>query len=173
MVPRVQANFPFSFESPLEFFSFGDWGYNVVYLPEEFIAELPLGEYPRLRIRGQLGNASFAGAWQPTGQSRWYLMVSKALLAKSGYRLGDIVRLRFRVDDQDAVDIPDTLAEALEADRKAQKAWEALTPGKRRGLAHMVSCAKTFPTQQKRCADILAILRGEKDLPTSKPKRKS
>jgi uncharacterized protein YdeI (YjbR/CyaY-like superfamily) len=92
------------------------------------------------------------GALMPTG-GRWYLMLSKAVLKRARLRLGDITRVASADADQDAVDVPPPLAEALDADPDLRAAWNALTPGKRRGLAHRVASAKTAPTIAKRVAE--------------------
>lgn len=139
-----------------------------VYLPSSLEGELPLKEHPRLRIRGVLGGAEFAGAWQPTGGG-WYLMVSKALLRRSGYRLGDLAMVRFRIDDQDAVDVPEALRQALKSARAAKRLWDESTPGKRRGLSYYVASAKLPATVEKRIQDVFYFLE-HGELP-GRPKR--
>ena len=130
----------------------------MVYLPSSLEEQLPLKQHPRLRIRGVIGNAEFAGAWQPTGGG-WYLLVSKALLRRSGYRFGELAMVRFRIDDQNAVDVPEALQSALKADRAAKRLWDKITPGKRRGLAYYVSSAKLPATIDKRIEDVFFYLR--------------
>jgi uncharacterized protein YdeI (YjbR/CyaY-like superfamily) len=52
------------------------------------------------------------------------------------------------------VDTPEDLAAALRrADRSAE--WEALTPGKRRGLIYQIATAKTAATRDKRIATVI------------------
>jgi hypothetical protein len=141
-----------------------------IYLPSSLEDELPLKEHPRLRIRGVIGNAEFMGAWQPTGGG-WYLMVSKALLRRSGYRLGELAMVRFRIDDQDAVDVPEPLREALDANRAAKRLWDKATPGKRRGLAYYVASAKLPATVEKRIKDAFFYLENG-SMPGKPPARK-
>jgi hypothetical protein len=133
---------------------------TVVYLPEEIAAQLPLEKHPRLRISGEIGRASFRGAWQPQ-RGAWFLMISRRLLGESGYQAGDLAHVRFQVEAQDDVEVPEELTTALADDRQAAAAWGKLTPGKRRGLAHHVSSAKTAETRRKRVDKTLAFLRGE------------
>ncbi len=136
--------------------------YTVVYLPENLANELPFGSGKRLRVRGEMDDYAFHGAWNPAG-GRWYLMVPKHVLQAGGYQVGDWLSVRFHLEDPDAVDVPQELREALDSDRKAQKAWDGLTAGKQRGMAYRVDSAKTVPTRQKRAAAVLEELRGEKD----------
>ena len=151
------SRFAFEFTGRIAKHSFGDWGYTVVYMPKEVAAELPLAENPRLRVRGEMDEYPFHGAWQPTG-GQWYLMINKSVLKQGGYVLGDWINVRFNIDDQDAVDLPEALVEALKMDRKFKKVWDQLTPGKKRGLAYQVSTAKTAATIEKRIQKLKATL---------------
>ncbi|MEM7025878.1 MAG: YdeI/OmpD-associated family protein, partial [Pseudomonadota bacterium] len=126
--------------------------------PPEMAKDLPLGQHPRLRVSGEIGEISFSGAWQPT-RGRWYLMLSKQIMKDGGISLGDWVDVRFRVEDQDSVDVPDLLQRAIDADEVIAAAWQALSPGKRRGLAYRVASAKTSGTRQRRIEEVLDILR--------------
>jgi hypothetical protein len=154
--------FPYSFEGPIERHGVGVkkviW-YSVLYLPAELEPELPFALHPRLRVEGEVADVPVAGAWMPAGDGRRYFMVSPSVLRTAGLRLGQVVDMRFRVDDQDRVDVPDALTAALRADPEADAAWRALTPGRQRGLAHLVQSARTEPTQRRRAADIAAALR--------------
>lgn len=137
----------------------GTYRYTVVLLPPEVAAALPLAEHPRLRFSGEIGEVPFSGAWQPV-RGRWYAMLSKGVLKDGGYAVGDVVEVRFRVEDQDSVEVPLLLRRALDADERATAAWEALSAGKRRGLAYRVASAKTAPTAARRLDEVLAALRG-------------
>jgi uncharacterized protein YdeI (YjbR/CyaY-like superfamily) len=56
-------------------------------------------------------------------------------------------------------DVPDVLQRALEGDARALAGWNALSPGKRRGLAHRVASARTVPTRLRRLDEVLVALR--------------
>jgi len=151
------SRFAYEFTGRVAKHSFGEWGYTVVFLPAAVAAELPLGEFPRLRVRGEMDEYPFARAWQPAGGT-WYLMIPKDVMERGGYRLGDWINVRFNIDDQEAVDVPEALEWALAADGAFRAAWEALTPGKRRGLAYRVESAKTAATVAKRVAEVRAMV---------------
>ena len=145
---------PYEFTARVEAHDFETFAYTVVYMPEDLVAALPLDRYPRLRIEAEVNGVPLKAALMPTG-GRWYLMLSKATLKRAGLTLGDTAHVAFAVDDQDAVDVPPALAEALDAEPELRAAWEALTPGRRRGLAHRVASAKTAPTIAKRVAEVI------------------
>ena len=74
-----------------------------------------------------------------------------------GLHTGERVNLTLRPAPPDAVDTTDDLATALRrADRTAE--WEALTPGKRRGLIYRIDTAKTAATRDRRIADVIVGL---------------
>ena len=151
--------FTYSFEGPIVHHDIGSdkYQYTVVFLPRELQTELPLKQYPRLRIEAEVGEFPLNGALQPV-RGDWYLLLSKSMLKQGGWKLGDDVRVRFRVADQDAVEVPEALQDALDGNEDAAEAWEKLTPGKRRGLAYRVATAKTQPTREKRVAEVLETL---------------
>lgn len=149
------------FEAPIEYHDFGRMGYTVVYLPEALRAQLPFDRYPRLRVNADILGYSIDGAFQP-GHGKIYLILSKKLLREIGVELGDEVTVQFSVADQNAVDVPEALERALKKDKTASKAWQALSPGKRRAHAHTVRSAKTQPTIEKRVQAVLTSLKEEK-----------
>ncbi len=151
------SRFAFEFTGRVARHSFGEWGYTVVFLPAAVAAELPLREYPRLRVRGEMDEYPFARAWQPTGET-WYLMIPKDVMQRGGYGLGDWVNVRFNIDDQEAVDVPEALALALAEDGAFRAAWEGLTAGKRRAVAYRVESAKTAGTVAKRVAEAREVV---------------
>lgn len=156
--------FPFGFTGLVERHDLGSYGYTVIWLPHAIAAQLPLAEHPRLRISGELNDHPCSGAWQPS-RGRWYLMLGKPLLKATGLSVGCLAELRFRVEAQDAVDVPALLARAVAADAAAGARWAALTPGKQRALSHFVVSAKTGPTAARRVAQAVAWLAdGETDL---------
>ena len=143
--------FTYRFEGEVVYHFVGTYRYTVVFLPDDLRVELPLERYPRLRIAGEVGEMPVEGAWQPV-EGRWYLMLSKAVLRGAPARVGDVIEVRFNVVDQDEVEIPADLAAALAQNETASERWQALTVGKRRGLAHLVASAKRPETRSARVA---------------------
>lgn len=161
-----------TFEGTIDRFGVGRtrkvW-YTVLFLPHELEAKLPFVQFPRLRVKGEIGESPVEGAWMPTGDGRRYFIVAPRVLRvlkHLGVGLGDLVDMRFRIADQNAVDVPPELTAALAANPRAYKAWGALTAGKQRGLTHRIHPAKTEETRARRVAEVLL------ELTKSLPKRK-
>ena len=70
---------------------------------------------------------------------------------------GEVLEVRLRPAPDDRVDTPDDVAAALRA-ADMTATWEALTPGKRRGLLYQIATAKTAPTRLKRIAALIQTL---------------
>lgn len=153
--------YPFSFEAPLDRFGVGRdrkvW-YTVLFLPDDLAEELPFRQFPRLRIEGEIAEVPVEGAWMPTGDGRRYIIVAPRVLRDADVGLGELVEMRFRIADQEAVNVPAELASALAAHPAAQSAWDQLTAGKRRALAYGVHGAKGAATRAKRVNEVIAVL---------------
>ncbi|MFN4038911.1 MAG: YdeI/OmpD-associated family protein [Erythrobacter sp.] len=137
--------------------------YTVIFVPDEVKADLPLAEYPKLRISGEVDDHPIEAALTPV-RGEHYILLSKQLLNIIGKGLGEEVELRFRIADQDAVGVPERLADALARDAAMRALWQGATPGKQRALAYMVASAKRAATQEQRIEKVAAVLRGEIDL---------
>lgn len=147
-----------SFEGKIKPYEFNQFISSVVYLPAKFHKQLPLKENPRLRVQGFIDSKPFELALQPTGRNRWYIMLSKRMLKLIQKDVGETIFVMFDIADQDHVDIPKELDNALNANAKARKQWDSLTPGKRRSLAHRVESAKKYETKQRRVMEIVEQL---------------
>lgn len=135
--------------------------YKVLFMPPRFEAELPFKTYPRLRVEGEIADVPVRGAWMPVGDGRRYFIVSPDIKANTGLDVGDVVEMRFRVDDQDYVDVPGALQAALNTDDAALAQWDKLTAGKKRMFTNHVFSAKTAPTEQRRVDEaVFAITEG-------------
>lgn len=133
--------------------------YKVLFLPPALEAELPFGDYPRLRVEGEIAGVPVRGAWMPVGDGRRYFIVSPAIKAATGFDVGEDVEMRFRVDDQDHVDVPEALERALGTEPVVLALWSELTPGKRRMYAAHVASARTPATERRRVDEALQALR--------------
>ena len=155
------ALFTHEFEAPLVRFGVGKarviW-YQVLFMPHALAETLPMKANPRLRVRGEIVDIPVAGAWMPTGDGRHYFIVSPSVRKGTGARLGDMLDMRFVIDEQDRVDMPPALSDALAAQPAMQAAWMKLTPGQRRGHAYQVAQAKTDTTRQRRIQSVLESL---------------
>ena len=154
------AYFTHRFETNVARHAVAKYHYTVVYLDTALHSELPLDQHARLRIEADVSGVPVKGAWQPA-RGRWYLMLPKAPMKAAGLTIGSPVEVAFRVLPQDDVDIPDELAILLASKAHVRKAWEALSAGKQRGIAHLVSSAKRPETKAARLESIEAGLLGQ------------
>lgn len=135
-----------------------EWGtsvYTVLPLPDQIVAKLG---NPK-RVEGEIADhpINLAVTRAPVIDTA-YLWTGKSLLSEIGIEPGEPVDVRLRPADPNVVETPPEIATALrEADCTA--AWEALSPGKRRGLIHTVETAKRAETKAKRIAALLEGLR--------------
>ena len=160
--------YPYAFEAEIEKFGVGKarkiW-YNVLFLPADLRSQLPFESYPRLRVEGELADVPIANAFIPAGDGRNYVIVSPKVLQDAGVASGDWVEMRFRIADQDHVDVPDALSAALQAEPNLIAAWETLTPGKKRMVAQHVKSAKSAATLERRIREATdAVLHFKGDL---------
>ncbi len=129
----------------------GRFRYSVVFLPDELVDPLGLRQNARQRMRGEIDDYPFAGAWQPAG-GRWFVMLNRKLLKLGNYQVGDWVNVRFRLESSDIVDVPEALTAFLKKSPKHRKIFEALSPGKKRNVAMYVAAVKSPAAIEKRIA---------------------
>jgi Bacteriocin-protection, YdeI or OmpD-Associated/Domain of unknown function (DUF1905) len=153
-----------SFDAPIEYYDVGSdrYAYTVAWLPDDIAAQLPLAEYPKLRVTGEANDVAFSAALMPV-RGRWYILFSKKALKAMDANVGDDVHIAFDIADQDAVDVPEALARAMEEDSELATLWDQQTAGKQRGLAYRVATAKSAETQAKRIAEVRDMMTGKRD----------
>ncbi len=138
-----------------------EWGratYTILRLPSD-VAETLAARKAR-RVEGEINdqpvNLALSRAPVVDGVFLW---AGQTLLDRLSAEPGEPLEVRLRPTSADIVDTPDDLAAALRT-AGASAAWEALTPGKRRGLLYKVETAKTAPTRAKRIAALVAEVSG-------------
>lgn len=124
--------------------------YHVVFLEPRLEHELTFGRGNKLRIEAEVEGIPLHGAWLSSPGRGHYLMISPALMKEAGLGLGDEVTVRFRPEVEDVVRLPEELERALSTNARRRSLWQALTPGRQRGLSYFVSNAKGAATREKR-----------------------
>ena len=132
--------------------------YNVVILPDRLTKILPFNEYPKLRIIGEIVDHPIRGAWNPVADGRKYFILSQKFLDNAELMVGDMTEVRFNIDDQDYVEIPMELQQALMSNAILEAEWNSLTSGKKRFYCYQISSAKQQKTRDKRLADVISQL---------------
>jgi hypothetical protein len=135
-----------------------DWGrtYTIIRLPAE-VAERFAAEGAK-RVEGEIDEhpVNLAPTRAPVIEDT-FLWTGKSLLDRIGRAQGDEVEVRLRRAPDDEVETPEDLARTLRASG-AKDLWEALTPGKRRGLIYQLGTAKTQATRDRRIAKLIGAL---------------
>ena len=136
-----------------------EWGtsiYTVLPLPDE-VAQALQAQRAR-RVEGEINDhpINLALTTAPV-IDQVFLWTGKSLLDQIGIAPGEPLEVRLRKAPEDVVDTPEDVMLALrQADATA--IWEALTPGKKRGLLHQINTAKRAETRAKRIAKLIAEL---------------
>jgi len=108
------------------------------------------------RVRGALNEVAFSRVLQQRDDGTVYLRFGEGWLRDAEAHPGDRVTMLLEPDpDPNHVEIPEELAEALEAHPAASAAWAAFTPGKRRTLAYGVERAKRPETRLRRAEQVV------------------
>lgn len=144
-----------TFDAAIEPLEWGRNTYTILRLPPEIVAALGNAK----RVEGEIGEhpVNLAITRAPVLDDA-FLWAGKTFLDAAGIAPGEIVEIRLRPADPDAVDTPPDLLAALRAAERLGD-WQALTPGKRRGLIYTIESAKRAGTRAKRIAAIVAALR--------------
>jgi hypothetical protein len=145
-----------TFEGAVEPVAWGRATYTILRLPPDAAAALADAR----RVEGEIAEhpVNLAVSRAPVVEGP-FLWAGRSLLDRVGLAPGAPVEVRLRPAPDDAVDTPEDVADALRG-AGVLDAWEALTPGKRRGLLYKIDTARTEPTRRKRVAALVADLGG-------------
>jgi hypothetical protein len=147
-----------AFRGRIETLEWGRSSYTILRLPEEVAARL--AAEGAKRVEGEMNEhpVNLAPTRAPVLEDT-FLWTGKSLLDRIGLVPGDEVEVRLRKAPDDEVDMPGDLAAALRA-VGATHLWEALTPGRRRGMLYQLGTAKTQATRDKRIAKLIGDIGG-------------
>ncbi len=146
-----------TFEGQVVPIEWGDATYTILPLPAEVAAALERQNAKRVvgEINDHPVNLALTKAPVVDGTFLW---AGKSLLDACGIEPGEIIEVRLKKTDPDAVDVDADIIDALRA-AQVSDLWSALTPGKQRGHLHMINTAKRADTRQKRINKLIAELR--------------
>jgi hypothetical protein len=135
-------------------------GNNVaIVVPDDVVASFGRGKRVPVSVTVD-GGYTFATSIASMG-GRFLVSFNAATRAATGRGAGDEVEVRLELDEAPrTVEVPAVLQTALDGDERAAKAWDALTPGRRKAHALSVSSAKTEETRGRRVAQVLEALLG-------------
>ncbi len=143
-----------TFEGRVEPLTWGRATYTILRLPDAVVAALGKTR----RVEGEIADhpVNLALSRAPVVEGV-FLWAGSSLLERVGITPGEPVEIRLRPAPDDRVDLDPDLEAALRS-AGALATWEALSPGKRRGLLYQIATAKTAPIRAKRIAKLLADL---------------
>jgi hypothetical protein len=143
-----------TFEARFEPLTWGRATYTILRLPDRVVTALGKCR----RVEGEIAehpvNLALSKAPVVEGVFLW---TGSSLLDRIAIAPGELIEVRLRPAPDDRVDLDPDIEAALRAGG-VSAAWEALTPGKRRGLLYQVATAKTDQTRQKRIAALVSGL---------------
>jgi hypothetical protein len=143
-----------TFEGRVETLTWGRSTYTILPLPDTVVQTLGKTR----RVEGEIAehpvNLALSRTPVPDGLFLW---AGQTLLDRIGISPGEPVEVRLRPAPDDRVDLDVDIEVALRA-AGVMESWEALTPGKRRGLLYQVTTAKTDQTRRKRVAKLVDTL---------------
>lgn len=128
----------------------------------------PAGERGPARLVCTIGALSFSCGLMPLGQGDFYILLTRKVRDAAGLDVGSPVIARLSPDDSPyGLPMPEELDEVLAQDEEGARAFESLTPGRKRGIIAMVSRHKSVDTRVEHAVAVIeAIKQGETDLRT-------
>ena len=128
---------------------------------ESVFAQAGMSKGP-IPVRGEMNGTEFIQTLVKF-RGAWRLYVNGPMLKNSGLVVGDHADVEIEFDPRARdVPIPTALAEALENDTPAAKAFYALSPSRRKEIFRYISSLKSTDAVAKNVERILRHLHGEK-----------
>lgn len=143
-----------TFDGTVEPVAWGERTYTVLAIPDQVVEAL--GDTKR--VEGEIADhpVNLSLSKSPV-MPQTFLWTGKTLLEKIGIEPGQIVEVRLRPASYGDVDVPEDVIAAVRGAGQIE-AWDALTPGKKRGLIWQITSAKRAETRAKRIAKMVSAL---------------
>ena len=149
----------FTFQTALLSEAVGDMLIQVVPVPPAVVRAL--GGAPNQRVLATLNGHALRRGLLPRADGSRYLLLGKLVCQKLGFAVDDKLVVTLASDpNPDQVDLPDELAEGLDAWPEAAAAFARLTPGRQRGICYRIDSAKRAETRLQRAMRELEQLAG-------------
>ena len=144
------------FEARIETLLWGKATYTILPLPDDVAGQLRAMGARRVEEEINDHPVNIARTRAPVFDGV-FLWAGKSLLDRIGLAPGESAEVRLRPAPDDAVDLAPDVANAL-INGAVCALWDALTPGKQRGMLYQIDTAKTAPTRAARIARLVAQL---------------
>ena len=117
------------------------------------------GVRARLRVKGTIDGASFAGTLLPFGNGRHFIVVRKELRDKIGKKAGDSVKVKMDIDSsKSVVDVPRDFARALAKNKRAAMHFDRIAPSHKKNYLYWINEAKKPETRERRISRAVRML---------------
>ncbi len=128
--------------------------HHLIVVPDEIAQKFVAGKgAPRIFCSIE-GNAEFPCALNPR-HGRYVIIASKQLIKKNKLAVDVPFKISIRHDPHNGLSLPEELAEVLDQDEVAFKAYDALNDGHKRGLIYYINQAKSVDSRIKRSLEIM------------------
>lgn len=146
------------FDAVLENFNSNLWGHHLVVLTDVI---KPLNLDKQKRVLCYLNNQMIVhSGLMPTGTGDYYILINKTIRTKLKIKEGSIVSVKLEKDESEfGMEMPEELSALLEQDELGNTFFQALTPGKKRTLIHIVLSKKQTDTRIKFALKIMEHLK--------------
>jgi hypothetical protein len=119
----------------------------------------------RIAVSGTINGHKFRSSLQPDGKGNHGLMVNKIMQQGGGFKPGDTVLLRVKVDTAPrVVALPPVVRKALAGDKRAKTFFDSLAPSHKKQYVEWVAGAKQAETRERRAAKMVAMLAAGKKM---------
>lgn len=130
------------------------YGMYCIVLPDQLGKQL-IAQYGKRLLCHFNHKVTTHSALMPIKDGGYYITIGKAYLKQLGANEGALLSVSFEKDTAEIqFEIPEELTAVLETDKEANTVFSALTVGKKRSLAYLVSAVKS---QDKRIERALLI----------------
>lgn len=138
-----------NFTSQLEQFDGNLWGRHIK-VSIEIVQPFLLAQKKRV-LCSVKGSSPIHCALLSLGNGEWFINLNKAFCNENNLRLGEKVKIEIEIDrSKYGMEMPEELEVMLNQDGPASTYFEALTPGKQRGLIHFVASIKSSDIRIRR-----------------------
>jgi len=128
--------------------------HHLIVVPDEIASQFIEGKGAPRILCSVAGTNEFPCALNPR-HGRYVIIASKLLIRKNKLSVDVPFTISIRHDPCNGLSLPEELAEVLDQDELAYKAFDALNDGHKRGLIHYINQAKSIDSRIKRSLEIM------------------
>lgn len=145
------------FDTILEKFDSKLWNYHIK-VPDDIAESFIEGKDKRVVCQLN-GKHSYQAAIMRM-QDAYFILVNKQVRTKLKLEPGDLLHVSLTKDSSEyGLEMPDAFQTLLDQDPEAQKVFDSLSPGKKRGMIFIVSSVKNVDSRIKRAMAIAEHLK--------------